>query len=82
MFINPKTFAEFDNTAEYAKLPIIPPFRQPYAEYTNGVNFASGGAGILSETNQGLVRIFFLNKHILLKKITIVVSDSSLPGWF
>ncbi|XP_048334751.2 GDSL esterase/lipase 5 [Ziziphus jujuba] len=44
-----------DFIAEYAKLPIIPPFRQPSAKYTKGVNFASGGAGILSETNQGLV---------------------------
>ncbi|GMN52921.1 hypothetical protein TIFTF001_022063 [Ficus carica] len=44
-----------DFIAEYAKLPIIPPFLQPSADHTNGVNFASGGAGILSETNQGLV---------------------------
>lgn len=43
------------NSAEYAKLPMIPPFLQPSAEYINGVNFASGGAGVLSETNQGLV---------------------------
>lgn len=43
-------------TAEYANLPIIPAFLQPSAEYTNGVNFASGGAGVLSETHHGLVR--------------------------
>ncbi|KAB2633922.1 GDSL esterase/lipase 5-like [Pyrus ussuriensis x Pyrus communis] len=44
-----------DYIAEYAKLPLIPPFLQPStADYTNGVNFASGGAGVLSETNQGL----------------------------
>ncbi|KAK9131509.1 hypothetical protein Sjap_011996 [Stephania japonica] len=44
-----------DFIAEYAKLPLIPPYLQPSAEFTNGANFASGGAGILSETNQGLV---------------------------
>ncbi|XP_028201670.1 GDSL esterase/lipase 5-like [Glycine soja] len=43
-----------DFIAEYAKLPQIPPFLQPNADYSNGVNFASGGAGVLAETNQGL----------------------------
>ncbi|CAK9159260.1 unnamed protein product [Ilex paraguariensis] len=42
-----------DYIAEYANLPLIPPFLQPSAEYVNGVNFASGGAGVLSTTNQG-----------------------------
>ncbi|XP_027338728.1 GDSL esterase/lipase 5-like [Abrus precatorius] len=44
-----------DFIAEYAKLPLIPPFLQPLADFSSGVNFASGGAGVLSETNQGLV---------------------------
>lgn len=44
-----------NDAADYAKLPLIPPFLQPSADYTNGVNFASAGAGVLSETNQGLV---------------------------
>ncbi|XP_059634671.1 GDSL esterase/lipase 5-like [Cornus florida] len=44
-----------DYIAEYAKLSMIPPFLQPSVDYVNGVNFASGGAGILSETNHGLV---------------------------
>ncbi|PQP97794.1 GDSL esterase/lipase 5-like [Prunus yedoensis var. nudiflora] len=44
-----------DYIADYAKLPLIPPFLQPSVDYTNGVNFASAGAGVLSETNQGLV---------------------------
>ncbi|RDX57613.1 GDSL esterase/lipase 5, partial [Mucuna pruriens] len=44
-----------DFIAEYAKLPLIPPFLQPNADFSNGVNFASGGAGVLPETNQGLV---------------------------
>ncbi|XP_062147926.1 GDSL esterase/lipase 5-like [Alnus glutinosa] len=44
-----------DFIAEYAKLPIIAPFLQHSAEFINGVNFASGGAGILPETNQGQV---------------------------
>ncbi|KAK7294512.1 hypothetical protein RJT34_17401 [Clitoria ternatea] len=43
--------------AEYAKLPLIPPFLHPgyHNEYIYGVNFASAGAGALPETNQGLV---------------------------
>ncbi|PIN11590.1 hypothetical protein CDL12_15806 [Handroanthus impetiginosus] len=41
-----------DFLAEYAKLPIIPPFLDPSADYSYGVNFASGGAGILSTTNE------------------------------
>ncbi|KAG9135818.1 hypothetical protein Leryth_002544 [Lithospermum erythrorhizon] len=44
-----------DYIAEYAKLPLIPPYNKPSAEYIHGVNFASGGAGVLSSTNQGLV---------------------------
>ncbi|KAF9615223.1 hypothetical protein IFM89_022485 [Coptis chinensis] len=44
-----------DYIAEYANLPIIPPFLLPSAEFTHGANFASGGAGILSETNRGVV---------------------------
>ncbi|KAG4949512.1 hypothetical protein AAZX31_15G173500 [Glycine max] len=44
-----------DFIAEYANLPLIPPFLQPNADYSNGANFASGGAGVLVETNQGLV---------------------------
>ncbi|XP_055960685.1 GDSL esterase/lipase 5-like [Mercurialis annua] len=41
-----------DYIAEYAKLPLIPPFLQPSADYTYGANFASGGGGVLPETNQ------------------------------
>ncbi|KAL2997983.1 hypothetical protein AAZX31_09G071200 [Glycine max] len=44
-----------DFIAEYAKLPLLPPFLQPNADYSNGANFASGGAGVLAETHQGLV---------------------------
>ncbi|XP_065851489.1 GDSL esterase/lipase 5-like [Euphorbia lathyris] len=44
-----------DYIAEYAKLPLIPPFLQPSADYSHGANFASGGGGVLPETNQGLV---------------------------
>lgn len=41
--------------AEYANLPIIPPYLDPSADYSHGVNFASGGAGILPSTNHGQV---------------------------
>ncbi|XP_020228390.1 GDSL esterase/lipase 5 [Cajanus cajan] len=46
-----------DFVAEYAELPLIPPYLHPgyHDEYIYGVNFASAGAGALSETNQGLV---------------------------
>ncbi|PRQ51701.1 putative SGNH hydrolase-type esterase domain-containing protein [Rosa chinensis] len=45
-----------DIIAEYANLPMIPPYLQPgFDNYTNGVNFASSGAGVLAETHQGFV---------------------------
>ncbi|XVF86967.1 hypothetical protein PTKIN_Ptkin18bG0082800 [Pterospermum kingtungense] len=45
-----------DFIAEYANLPLIPPYLQPgNHQYTYGVNFASAGAGALTETAQGLV---------------------------
>ncbi|CAK9324760.1 unnamed protein product [Citrullus colocynthis] len=45
-----------DFIAEFAKLPLIPPFLQPgFRQYHNGVNFASAGAGVLSETFHGSV---------------------------
>ncbi|TQE09731.1 hypothetical protein C1H46_004688 [Malus baccata] len=45
-----------DFIAEYAKLPLIPPYLQPgNREFRYGVNFASAGAGALVEINQGLV---------------------------
>ncbi|CAM8945343.1 unnamed protein product [Rhodiola kirilowii] len=44
-----------DFIAEKANLPLIPPFMQPFIVYSSGVNFASGGSGVLPETNQGNV---------------------------
>lgn len=44
-----------DFIAEYAEVPIIPPFKEPSAKFINGANFASGGAGVLPETYQGIV---------------------------
>ncbi|XP_050383868.1 GDSL esterase/lipase 2-like isoform X3 [Argentina anserina] len=45
-----------DFIAEYAKLPVIPPYLQPgNHNFTYGANFASAGAGALVETSQGLV---------------------------
>ena len=44
--------------AEYANLELIPPYLHPgYNRYIDGANFASGGAGALDETRQGLVHI-------------------------
>ncbi|XP_015902178.3 GDSL esterase/lipase 1 isoform X1 [Ziziphus jujuba] len=46
-----------DFIAEYAKLPLIPPYLQPgdVDQFIFGANFASGGAGALKETRAGLV---------------------------
>ncbi|KAK6282283.1 PREDICTED: GDSL esterase/lipase 5 [Theobroma cacao] len=45
-----------DFIAEYAGLPLIPAYLQPGdRKFIHGVNFASGGAGALVETNQGFV---------------------------
>ncbi|KAL6140612.1 hypothetical protein ACLB2K_058910 [Fragaria x ananassa] len=41
--------------SEYAKLPIVPAYYPRIVDYTYGVNFASGGAGALNETHEGLV---------------------------
>ncbi|XP_057981131.1 GDSL esterase/lipase 1-like [Malania oleifera] len=41
-----------DFIAEYANLPLIPPYLNPKVKkYTDGVNFASAGAGVLRETS-------------------------------
>ncbi|EEF28461.1 GDSL esterase/lipase 1 isoform X1 [Ricinus communis] len=43
-----------DFIAEYLKLPFIRPYLEPgNHQFTDGVNFASGGAGVLLETHQG-----------------------------
>ncbi|KAI3426646.1 Lipase_GDSL domain-containing protein [Psidium guajava] len=46
-----------DFIAEYAELPLIPPYLQPGVlhQWRHGVNFASAGAGALVETFQGSV---------------------------
>ncbi|KAL0853350.1 hypothetical protein Bca101_058502 [Brassica carinata] len=58
-YINTSTLdqANFPPYAEYAKLPLIPPFLEPGDSQKKlcGVNFASAGAGALVETFQGSV---------------------------
>ncbi|KAI6700348.1 hypothetical protein NL676_014672 [Syzygium grande] len=47
-----------DFIAEYAKLPLIKPYLEPgFTNYTNGVNFASAGAGVLPETRPGTIHL-------------------------
>ncbi|KAI9160036.1 hypothetical protein LWI28_004491 [Acer negundo] len=47
-----------DFIAQFAKLPILPPYLQPGTHrFTDGANFASGGAGVLSETNPGTIHL-------------------------
>ncbi|XP_030490888.2 GDSL esterase/lipase 1 [Cannabis sativa] len=44
-----------DFIAEFAKLPLIPPYLQPgNHEFRYGVNFASAGSGAMPEINQGM----------------------------
>ncbi|KAF3952618.1 hypothetical protein ACB098_11G157800 [Castanea mollissima] len=64
-----------DFIAEQANLPLIPPYLHPgFNRYTDGVNFASIGAGVLAETRQGLVidlytqLDYFKNIETLLKQ--------------
>ncbi|XP_025015571.1 GDSL esterase/lipase 1 isoform X2 [Ricinus communis] len=56
-----------DFLAEYLKLPLILPYLQPGVhQFTNGVNFASGGAGALVETHEG--RVVDLKTQVLYLK--------------
>ncbi|KAE7998992.1 hypothetical protein FH972_003480 [Carpinus fangiana] len=64
-----------DFIAEYAKLPLTPPYLHPgYHRYTDGANFASSGAGALDETRRGWVidlntqLKYFKNMETLLKR--------------
>lgn len=65
-------------SAEYANLPLIPPFLQPgiinRGYYYSGVNFASAGAGALVETFQGDVSVcaHMYTSHFW-NEITVVV---------
>ncbi|CDY25680.1 BnaC03g69950D [Brassica napus] len=62
-----------DFIAEYAKLPLIPPFLEPGDSQKKlcGVNFASAGAGALVETFQGSVRILAFHLYFILKLFEI-----------
>ncbi|XP_024182872.1 GDSL esterase/lipase 1 [Rosa chinensis] len=43
-----------DFIAKFGKLPMLPPYLQPGPhDFTDGSNFASGGAGVLETTNPG-----------------------------
>ena len=57
------------SAAEYGKLPLIKPYLHPgFQKYTDGANFASAGAGALSETRQGSVcdiYFFLWRSHII-----------------
>ncbi len=55
---------EFSLAAQALALPFAPPYLQPNATFYKGVNFASGGSGLLNTTNPGLVRFHFSCKFI------------------
>lgn len=47
-----------DFIAEFAKLPLLPPYLQPGThKWANGVNFASAGAGVLDQTHPGTISL-------------------------
>lgn len=50
-FTNGKLIVDY--LCDYLDLPAIPPFLQPGANLKNGINFASGGAGVLNATRAG-----------------------------
>ncbi|GJS18442.1 hypothetical protein Tco_0412914 [Tanacetum coccineum] len=53
-FLNGRLISDF--LAEYARLPLIPPYLEPgNNEFTYGANFASTASGALNETFDGLV---------------------------
>ncbi|XP_059064266.1 GDSL esterase/lipase 7 [Cryptomeria japonica] len=47
-FTNGRT--AFDFVANYLGLPFPPPYLKPKANFTRGINFASGGSGLLDST--------------------------------
>ncbi|XP_044487143.1 GDSL esterase/lipase 1-like [Mangifera indica] len=47
-----------DLIAQFANLPILPPYLQPGAhQFTDGANFASAGAGVLDNTRPGSINL-------------------------
>jgi len=62
-------FFIFCYAAEFAKLPLIPPYLQMKdGEFMAGTNFASGGAGALVDTYKGFVcsfSLFFLARSFI-----------------
>lgn len=52
-FSNGRLIVDF--LAEALGLPFAPPFLQPNASFTEGVNFASAASGLLDSTNEGIV---------------------------
>ncbi|XP_024384158.1 GDSL esterase/lipase 6 [Physcomitrium patens] len=48
-FTNGRTIVDF--IAQKLDLPLTPPFLEPHASFTKGVNFASGGSGLLDSTS-------------------------------
>lgn len=72
-------YATFFTVAEYAGLPLIPPFLQPgNPYYYDGVNFASAGAGALVETFQGEVRAF----HYMIREKSMAFACSLIIIFF
>ncbi|XP_041017971.1 GDSL esterase/lipase 1-like isoform X2 [Juglans microcarpa x Juglans regia] len=48
-----------DFVAQFAKLPILPPYLQPITRrFTDGANFASAGGGVLVQTHPGTLSYF------------------------
>ncbi|XP_059065304.1 GDSL esterase/lipase 6-like [Cryptomeria japonica] len=50
-FTNGRT--TFDFLATYLGLPFVPPYLEPKADFSRGINFASGSSGLLDSTGAG-----------------------------
>ncbi|KAG5563171.1 hypothetical protein RHGRI_005803 [Rhododendron griersonianum] len=63
--LNEQLAQQMWSATEYAKLPLLPPYKQPgnNHQFSNGANFASAGAGALVQTHQG--RVIDLNMQLI-----------------
>lgn len=69
------SLTQASHTGEYAGRPFLSPYLEPGADHSKGVNFASGGSGVLDETNAGLVIFCNFCVHTTFFRL----QNSSLP---
>ncbi|KAH8972265.1 hypothetical protein BDL97_02G185800 [Sphagnum fallax] len=64
-----------DFIAQALALPFAPPYLQPNATFYKGVNFASGGSGLLNTTNPGLAIPFNVQLEQYKNASTLLVKE-------